>query len=92
MVSRRSPRSTWTVPTPYRSTAREVEQLAVDGVAVVEREAASLLAVAEALGVHAGACLSVMSSLVGHDYDPSLTPADPQTMLDAALDALGVAR
>jgi len=80
------------VPTPYRSTAREVEQLAVDGVAVVECEVASLLALAEALGVHADACLSVMSSLVGHDHDPSLTPADPQTMLESALDALGVTR
>lgn len=82
------------MPTPYRSPAREVEQLAVDGVAVdgvaVECEVASLLAVAEALGVHAGACLSVMSSLVGHEHDPSLTLADLRTMLESTLDALGI--
>jgi len=78
--------STWTVPTPYRSTAEEVEQLAADGVATVECEVASLLAVAEALGVTAGACLSVTSSLVGH----GLRPIEPAAVLQAALSALGL--
>lgn len=82
--------STWTVPTPYRSTAEEVEQLAADGVAVVECEVASLLAVAEALGVAAGACLSVTSSLIGHESKPSLRPPAPDVVLEAALLALGL--
>lgn len=82
--------STWTVPTPYRSTAEEVEQMAADDVAVVECEVASLLAVAEALGVSAGACLSVTSSLVGHESEPSLIPAEPAVLLQAVLAALGV--
>jgi len=82
--------STWTVPTPYRSTAEEVEQLAADGVATVECEVASLLAVAEALGVRAGACLSVTSSLVGHPSEPSLRPVEPTAVLEAALSALGL--
>ena len=82
--------STWTVPTPYRSTAEEVEQLAADGVAVVECEVASLLAVAEAYGVAAGACLSVISSLVEENRAVTLIPADPAAVLEAALAALGV--
>lgn len=82
--------STWTVPTPYRSTADEVEQLAMDGVAVVECEVASLLAVAEARGVAAGACLSVVSSLIAHDRAVTLVPADPAAVLEAALSVLGV--
>ena len=82
--------TTWTVPTPYRSTRNEVEQLSADGVAVVECEVASLLAVAEALGVSAGACLSVTSSLVGHETGPaSLRPPAPGQILDSALAALG---
>lgn len=82
--------STWTVPTPYRSTAEEVEQLAEDGVAVVECEVASLLAVAEARAVTAGACLSVVSSLVEQNRAVTLIPADPAAVLEAALSALGV--
>lgn len=80
---------TWTVPTPYRSTADEVGQLAADGVAVVECEVASLLAVAEALDTHAGALLSVTSSLVGHDHPPAAELARPADLLEAALAALG---
>lgn len=82
--------STWTVPTPYRSTADEVEQLAAAGVAVVECEVASLLAVAEAHGVAAGACLSVVSSLVEQNRAVTLIPADAAAALEAALSALGL--
>lgn len=79
---------TWTVPTPYRSTAAEVEQLSAEGVAVVECEVASLLAVAEALGVEAGAILSVTSTLVGNEATPSLRPAGLAELLEVALVSL----
>lgn len=82
--------STWTVPTPYRSTAIEVEQLVAEGVAVVECEVASLLAVAEAIGAQAGALLSVTSSLCGEEAASALHPANPAVLLEAALNALGL--
>lgn len=78
---------TWTVPTPYRSTPEEVEHFAADGVSVVECEVASLLAVAEALGTQASACLAVTSSLVD-DEPMRVRPPTPAVLLDAVIDTL----
>ena len=81
---------TWTVPTPYRSTAAEVELMAREGVAVVECEVASLLAVAEALGVSAGACLYVPGSLTNPAEEPGRDQRTPAVMFNATLEALGL--
>ena len=51
--------ATWTVPVPYRLTARELEIHSADGVVAVEMEAAALFAVAEAIGVEAVAVLVI---------------------------------
>ncbi len=51
--------ATWTVPVPYRLTARELEIHSADGVVAVEMEAAALFAVAEAIGVEAAAVLVI---------------------------------
>ena len=80
--------STWTVPTPYRSTATQVRQLADDGVAVVECEVASLLAVAEALGVRAAACLYVTGSITDRTRTAPSEPLRPLEVFEAALAAL----
>lgn len=84
--------STWTVPTPYRSTEHEVTALAALGVDVVECEIASLLAVAEALGVAATACVTVTSSLVNPSPGPGAAPTmpDPKAVLDALLVGVGM--
>lgn len=82
--------STWTVPTPYRSTLEEVALFASDGVAVVECEVASLLAVAEALGSAATACLTVTSSMLDKQPDSALRPPEPKLVLDAVLRTVGL--
>jgi len=51
--------ATWTVPVPYRLTARELEIHGADGVVAVEMEAAALFSVAEAIGVKAAAVLVI---------------------------------
>jgi uridine phosphorylase len=51
--------ATWTMPVPYRLTARELEIHSTDGVLAVEMEAAALFAVAEAIGVDAAAVLVI---------------------------------
>ena len=51
--------ATWTVPVPYRLTARELEIHTADGVVAVEMEAAALFGVAEAIGVDAAAVLVI---------------------------------
>lgn len=80
--------STWTVPTPYRSTRPEVEHFADDGVLVSECEVASMLAVAESLGAAAGACLAVTGSLVDADMASAVRPASPAALLDAVVAAM----
>ena len=85
-----SPGVTWTVPTPYRCTAEEIEHFAADGVGIVECEVASLFAVAEALGVAAAACLAVTSSHVDADYTAIMRPPTPADLLAGALATLGL--
>jgi hypothetical protein len=83
-----TPRSgvTWTVPTLYRSLHRELRAATPGGPLVVECEVASLLAVALARGVAAGACLLVTSTFASNYGFGSPSPA---TIAEAALAALG---
>ncbi|NOX28453.1 MAG: nucleoside phosphorylase [Actinobacteria bacterium] len=81
---------TWTLPTPYRSTADEVAHFASEGVGIVETEIASLFAVAEALGVKAAAVSVVARSLVDDKAPVVPKQALPAELLNGVLGALGV--
>jgi hypothetical protein len=74
------------VPTLYRSLHRELRAATPGGPLVVECEVASLLAVALARGVAAGACLLVTSTFASNYGFGSPSPA---TIAEAALAALG---
>ncbi|MDQ1385884.1 MAG: uridine phosphorylase [Actinomycetota bacterium] len=51
--------STWTSPTPNRSTAREIADYRAEGILTVEMEAAALFAVGEALDVEVASAVVV---------------------------------
>lgn len=61
--------STWTIDAPYRETKAEVKHYQKEGVLTVEMEAASLFAVAQYLGVEAGAILTISDYLSEDEWD-----------------------
>lgn len=85
--------STWTVPTPYRTTAEELAAYRAEGVLVTELTTAALFAVASALGVRAASAVIVTRTL---DVTPATArterrPGRVASLLEAAVDALRLA-
>jgi uridine phosphorylase len=81
---------TWTVATPYRMTARELEIHSGAGVVAVEMEAAALFAVAEAISVDAAAVLVIsdVTTPSEHIEDWAATAEPLVDALDAAVQAV----
>jgi uridine phosphorylase len=82
--------STWTVPTPYRTTAEELAAYREEGVLVTELTTAALFAVATTLGARAASAVTVTRTL---GEPPTALPPDRQkgqifTLLDATVEAL----
>jgi uridine phosphorylase len=83
--------ATWTVPVPYRLTARELEIHSANGVVAVEMEAAALFAVGEAIGVDAAAVL-VISDVTTPNEHVEDWPATNEPLLHALEEAVHTLR
>ncbi len=84
---------TWTVPTPYRTTAEELAAYRDEGIVVTELTTAALFAVATALGVRAASAVTVTKTVGAPPTGPP--PEDRprgqlSTLLEAAVDAIRV--
>ncbi len=82
--------ATWTVPTPYRTTAGELAAYRDEGILVTELTTAALFAVATALGVRAASAVTVTKTV---GASPTGPPPDRRrgqlsTLLEAAVDAI----
>ncbi|MGH9189310.1 MAG: hypothetical protein ACRD0Q_04660 [Acidimicrobiales bacterium] len=82
--------ATWTVPTPYRTTAEEFDAYRDEGILVTELTTAALFAVATALGVRAASAVSVTETL---GPPPTAPPPNRRrgqliTLLEEAVDAV----
>jgi uridine phosphorylase len=62
--------TTWTTDAPYRETALEIKRLQLEGVLIVEMEAAALFAAGLVLGVETAACLVVSDMLTDGRWQP----------------------
>lgn len=63
--------TSWTTDAPFRETIAEVKQYQKEGVAMVEMEAAALMAVAEYRQVEMGAILTASDSLAALKWKPN---------------------
>jgi uridine phosphorylase len=82
--------STWTVPTPYRTTAEELVAYRDEGVLVTELTTAALFAVASALGARAAGAVTV-TRILGDPTEgppPGHRAGQTLTLLEAAVDAV----
>lgn len=84
--------SSWTVPTPYRTTAEELAAYRAEGVLVTELTTAALFAVALALGARAaGAVVATRGPMQRGDASsgPGRRTGRVFTLVEAAISALG---
>lgn len=83
---------TWTVPTPYRTTAEELSACSAEGVLVTELTTAALFAVALALGARAASAVIVTRGptdrRAGAPPGPVTRTGALFTLLDAAITTL----
>jgi uridine phosphorylase len=82
--------STWTVPTPYRTTADELTTFRAEGVLTTELSTAALFAVASCLGVSAASALIVTRHLGRAEVARGASEPTDQTLqlLGAAIDTI----
>ena len=83
--------SSWTVPTPFRTTAGELEAYRKEGVLVTEMVTAALFAVAEALHVRAASAVMATRTLgvAAPAPPPERHGGEVLTLIDAAVGVLG---
>lgn len=86
--TRRGP--SWTVPTPFRTTADELEAYRKEGVLVTEMVTAALFAVAEALDVRAASAVVATRTLgvAAPAPPPERHGGEMLTLIDAAVSVL----
>ena len=77
--------STWTVPTPYRTTAQELETYRTEGVLVTEMATAALFAVTSALRARAASAVVVSRRLGATARSPQV--GDPRSAMEGLLTA-----
>lgn len=82
--------SSWTVPTPFRTTADELEAYRTEGVLVTEMVTAALFSVAKALNVRAASAVIVTRTLGVADpaSPPGRRGGEVLTLIDAAVSVL----
>jgi uridine phosphorylase len=84
--------ATWTVPTPYRVTAREITEFASEGVRTVEMEAAALFAVAGLRDAESASAVVISDIATSRRSEIAWqdTVAPLLLVLDSAIESLAV--